>query len=126
MQIVLDASAVLALYFREPGSELVVPVTAGSLISAVNYSEALSKAVDRGDGFEAAQQRLSALGMIVVPVDLALAMDAAALRPTTRRFGLSIGDRICLALAAREKAKAYTVDRVWAKLDLPVEIVVLR
>jgi ribonuclease VapC len=31
----------------------------------------------------------------------------------TREFGLSLGDRCCLALAAREKVPAITADAAW-------------
>jgi hypothetical protein len=32
----------------------------------------------------------------------------------TRPFGLSLGDRLCLALAIREKPPALTADKAWA------------
>jgi PIN domain nuclease of toxin-antitoxin system len=51
---------------------------------------------------------------------------AAALRATTRRFGLSVGDRACLALALREQVPAVTTDRAWSKLSVGVEVVLIR
>jgi PIN domain nuclease of toxin-antitoxin system len=44
----------------------------------------------------------------------------------TRHFGLSLGDRACLALAMERKATVYTTDKVWKNLDLGIEIVVIR
>ena len=37
-------------------------------------------------------------------------------------LGLSLGDRTCLALALSRKIPAYTADRMWAKLDIDIEI----
>jgi ribonuclease VapC len=33
----------------------------------------------------------------------------------TKPFGLSLGDRLCLALPRREKQPAVTTDRSWAE-----------
>jgi PIN domain nuclease of toxin-antitoxin system len=51
---------------------------------------------------------------------------AAELRSITRPFGLSLGDRACLALAIERKAAVYTTDRAWKNLDLGIEIEVIR
>ena len=50
--VVLDASAVLALLRQERGWETVAAVIDGSAISAVNYSEVISKMVERGGHLE--------------------------------------------------------------------------
>ncbi|MHB8733976.1 MAG: PIN domain-containing protein [Terriglobales bacterium] len=42
--------------------------------------------------------------------------------PLTRRWGLSLGDRACLALAFQRHAPVLTADRLWAELDVDVEI----
>jgi ribonuclease VapC len=53
-----------------------------------------------------------------------MAMLSASLRPKTKRFGLSLGDRSCLALAMKTKATAITADKSWAKVGLcPVKII---
>lgn len=66
------------------------------------------------------------LGVTVLPFDVEDAELAAGLRPLTIRAGLSLADRACLALAAKLKIPAITADRAWKKLDLSVEIVVIR
>jgi ribonuclease VapC len=123
---VLDASAILALYFGEPAAETVGGIVAGSLVSSVNYSEVIGKALERGDGFDAALRKLAAMAFIVIAHDEGLARRTGELRPATKRWGLSLGDRACLALAEREGSRVYTLDRSWAKLPLGIEIVVLR
>jgi ribonuclease VapC len=123
---VLDASAILAAYLNERGGEAVLEIVEGSLVSAVNYSEVLSKALDQGDVFNVAARKLLAMGFIVVPHDEALALRTGELRQWTKSRGLSIGDRACLALAERERLPALTADRSWMGLDLPIEIRVIR
>jgi ribonuclease VapC len=51
---------------------------------------------------------------------------ASASRPATRRLGLGLGDRACLALAKAAGAVALTMDRQWAKAEAGVEIEVGR
>jgi ribonuclease VapC len=51
---------------------------------------------------------------------------AGILRKPTRTFGLSFGDRACLALAQSLGALALTADRSWSQLDLGIAIEVIR
>ena len=44
----------------------------------------------------------------------------------TRPYGLSLGDRACLALAIQRKAAVYTTDAAWKNLNLGIEINVIR
>jgi len=65
--------------------------------------------------------------LAILPLDEAAAETIAALRAGTRRAGLSLGDRACLALARSLEVPALTMDRAWAALRLPgVEVRVLR
>ena len=45
---------------------------------------------------------------------------------STRKAGLSLADRACLALALDLGATAVTADRAWAKVDVGVEVKVIR
>lgn len=122
---VLDASAVLAAFFDEPGAEAVADKMGGALLCSVNYSEVISKLVDRGTPAEQIVEIMAQLDVDVVPADRELAMRAGLLRAETRGKGLSLGDRYCLALAASRNAVAVTADRAWAELGigLPIELV---
>jgi PIN domain nuclease of toxin-antitoxin system len=122
---VVDASALLALYFGEPAAEAVGRIVAGSLVSSVNYSEVIGKALDRGEAFNATLRKLVAMDFIVIAHDEGLARRTGELQPVTKRLSLSLGDRACLALAERETLPAYTLDRSWTRLDLPIEVVLL-
>ncbi len=67
------------------------------------------------------------LPVVFVPVDEDLALQAALMASVTRPFGLSLGDRICLALARRTGLPALTADRSWLEvagsLGVTVEMV---
>jgi PIN domain nuclease of toxin-antitoxin system len=116
---VLDASAVLAVLNGERGEKKVIPILSESAISSVNLTEVAAKLLETGMDEQSARLAISVLG-IGENVDFTkdLAWDAARLRPLTKQYGLSIGDRACLALAIKLKVAAVTADKKWAKLKL--------
>lgn len=126
MAVVLDASALLALIWQEPGADAVSAVIDKAVVCAVNWAEVISKLQDRGIDVGAALPMLGDLPIDVIPFDRELAVAAGALRVKSKHLGLSIGDRACLALAARLSLPAYTADKSWAKLDAGVEVSVVR
>jgi ribonuclease VapC len=111
--VILDASAVLAFLLREPGQDRVMEVLLTEpRMSTVNFAEVVTKYVLRG--FAAQGERLRhELPVVFVPVDEDLALQAALMVSVTRPLGLSLGDRICLALARRMGVPALTADRSW-------------
>jgi PIN domain nuclease of toxin-antitoxin system len=124
--VVLDASALLALVFDEPGAEKVGPTLQQARISAVNLSEVVAKATERGMSLETITAALDRLPFDVMDFDAEAAYLAASLRPQTRALGLSLGDRACLALGMHMKMPVMTTDRKWAKASLDLEVIVLR
>jgi PIN domain nuclease of toxin-antitoxin system len=124
--IVLDSSALLALLFFEPGCERVADVVPQSCMSTVNLAEVLSRLARDGRALDAALDRLQQMGIAWVDFDRELAIGTAALLLPTAPFGLSLGDRACLALARLRNLTAVTADRAWAKLDLGIPIEVVR
>lgn len=126
MSVVVDAAALLALLLAEYGGDVVLPVLRGSAMSAVNASECCSRAVERGATAAAVLAILQSYEINIVPFDLAQATDAADLRPVTRHLGLSLGDRACLALARSLRLPIYTSDRWMAKLDIGIDIRLIR
>jgi len=125
-EVVLDASAVLALLANERGAEQVQTALGSAVMSAVNLAEVLAKLGDRG--VTEAEQRLirMSLDVEVRSFDEHAAWRASGLRGTTRSHGLSIGDRACLALALEESLPVLTTDRAWSKLEVGVEVRPLR
>jgi ribonuclease VapC len=117
--VVLDASALLAYLQRERGHEAVEAVLENSALSAVNLSEVLQKAMAAGVSTDGLETDLEAVGVRVYAFDAEDATHSAELWATTRKLGLSLGDRACLALAKRLHAPAYTADRAWAEVKVP-------
>lgn len=124
--VVLDASAVLAVYFDEPGAEPVTAALPGGLLSSVNYTEVIGKCLDRGEATGGVLRKIAAMGVQIVAHDLLLAQRTGELRPLTRHIGLSLADRACLALAERERMPILTADRSWKSLDLGIDIRLIR
>lgn len=120
MTAVLDASALLALLKGEPGAERVAEaLEQGAYLSAVNLAEVLSKLADWGEDPAEAQARMAQVGLLgaaveVLPFTGEDALEVARLRALTRAYGLSFGDRACLALARRLGLPALTAERAWA------------
>jgi ribonuclease VapC len=123
---VLDASAVLALLNQEPGMDRVEAVLADSCLGTVNYCEVLGKLIDAGLSEKEARESIELLNVEVIPFDTDMARLAAVLRPTTKKLGLSLGDRSCLALALARHNTAVTAERVWPKLKIGVKIELIR
>jgi ribonuclease VapC len=124
--VVLDASALLAFLHREPGADVVERNLQGALVSAVNYSEVLKKAVEKGGTLAGAVTAVRGLQLHIVSFDEQHATEAAGLFAQTRDKGLSFADRACLGLAAKLKAVLYTADRRLAEIDGPIRIVLVR
>jgi PIN domain nuclease of toxin-antitoxin system len=122
---VLDASALLALLNSEPGSRIVEESLEDATISAVNLSEVVSKLSERGMPADAVRDALESLGLAVHPFDTEMAY-AGTLRTATRRLGLSLGDRACLALGLALGAPILTTDTTWKKLKIGAKVRAIR
>ena len=116
-RFILDASALLCLLQDEKGAERVAAALPGAQIGAVNFSEAFGKLVEVGLEEEAVDSLIASLQLQVIPFDREQARAAASLRRRTREFGLSLGDRACLALARIQGAIALTCDRSWTRFE---------
>jgi ribonuclease VapC len=124
--VVLDSSALLAFIHAEPGGDIVAAFVGDAVISSVNHAEVVTKLVERTGSLEAARAALGMASVDVIDFDTAQAEQAGALVTRTRSRGLSLGDRACLTLAAREAAPVLTADRIWATLKLDVEVRLIR
>jgi len=123
---VLDASALIALLWDEPGAQAVERLLGRAVVSAVNWAEVLQRY--RAHGIDTTDKRESVEGIGVgivgfTPDDAEL---AAELWGPTRPAGLSLADRACLALARRLDLPAHTADRDWRQVDVGVEVVLIR
>ena len=124
---VLDASAVLCLLQEEKGAERVARALPAAEIGAVNYSEVIGKLVDGGMDEETADrldQHAPVKRHSVRPHSSATGRVATCRR--TRKLGLSLGDRACLALAQAQGATALTCERSWTTFEAPCKVETLR
>jgi PIN domain nuclease of toxin-antitoxin system len=129
---VLDASALLAYLQDEPGAERVAEaLEQGCALSAANWAELLTKLADVGQDPDHVTATLEGQGLLHAAIELRsmdehAAREVARLRSRTRRAGLSLGDRACLALGNVLQVPVLTTDRVWSELGLGLEVVVIR
>lgn len=122
MNVVLDASALLAWLHGEAGAESVDVALTEAAISSVNWAEVVQKALGRGVDVAGMREDLAALGLNVVPFDAEDAERAGRLWSLTQPYGLSLGDRACLALGLRLATPVLTADRAWAPLEATLGI----
>jgi ribonuclease VapC len=124
VNVILDASAILAFLQGEPGAEHVdeAIATGGAAISAVNLAEVLSKITDRGQDPTPTLQEVASV-VAVLPFTTEQALASAEIRKITTGIDLGIADRACLAVALTTRLPVLTSDQVWAELDaLPIEV----
>jgi ribonuclease VapC len=123
---VLDASAFLALIRGERGADAVVACLSRAVISAVNQAEVQTKLVSAGLEEGDAWWHIAEANCPSAPFDEKQARIAGGLVRITKAYGLSLGDRACLALALERKATVYTTDRAWKSLRLGIDVEVIR
>jgi PIN domain nuclease of toxin-antitoxin system len=112
-EVVLDASALLALLNNEPGAAKVAEVLGEARMSSVNLAEVVSHFIHAGMPAAEVDAMLHPLPVEIVAADQGLAHIAGRLRAVTASAGLSLGDRFCLALAKRDGLPAMTADKQW-------------
>jgi predicted nucleic acid-binding protein len=125
---VLDASALLAMFFGEPGMERMrelfhkaAEVDQAALISAVNWAEVLYRTQRKQgeEGLETARRFERTMPLEVVAVDRELAESAAHLK-TAHALGLA--DAFAAALAKSKKAELVTADTEFRVLEKEIKI----
>jgi len=126
-QVVLDASALIASIKQEKGYKMVDnALDKGAAISAVNLAEVYVQMVSDGLNLQQAIPRIKALGLLIVPFDVDEAKISAELYPIGKSLGLSLGDRACLSLGLKLSLPVLTTDKTWSKLNLQIDVRVLR
>jgi PIN domain nuclease of toxin-antitoxin system len=124
---VLDASVILAILFQERGADnMTNEIMTGAVASTVNLAEVQSKLVKMGHDPDRAWKDALLLESDPEPFTADQAKIAGSLIATTEKYGLSLGDRSCLALAIALKAPVYTTEQAWKNLKVGVPIHVIR
>jgi ribonuclease VapC len=117
--VVVDSSALLAILFAEPGAERVASILSTAeqpMMSAVNYTECLIRLLDRAPSAATTFDHvLAEFALEIVPVDRALANDAAQAR---LRYPINLGDCFAYALAKSRGVALLTLDADFGKTDV--------
>lgn len=109
---VVDASALLAFVQGEDGSDAVEEaLTDGARCGAASWSEVAQKVRAAGRDWDLVRALLLSYPVALEPVVVDDAEWAA--RRWRSGEGLSLADRLCLALAERTDASVLTADRSW-------------
>jgi PIN domain nuclease of toxin-antitoxin system len=123
---VLDASAILAFFHKEPGWQAVGAALPDGIVSSLNLAEVVTRLTLIGGTPSQITAAWDDLQLVVEPFGDDRARVAGLIVGKTRPFGLSLADRACLALALELGLPAVTADRAWRKVDLGVEVVLIR
>ena len=116
--VVVDTSALLALFQKEKGADQVNLLVGKMIMSTINVAETLSVLQRTQISPSESLPFISDILQSIVNFDLTQARLVAELELKTRSKGLSLGDRACLALGIHLQVPIYTADKIWANLDL--------
>lgn len=124
----LDSSAIIALILGEAGAEIVAKDLDDAMVSMVNIAEVYAIVSRKIQNTRAVDAFFALKGVKPVPLSFEQAKSAGLYESIGKIFGLSLGDRCCLALAAEKNAVALTADTAWAKIggSMNVEIRLIR
>ena len=125
-KIVFDSSAILALLKMESGHEIVAKNLEQAVVSSVNFCEVvtfLSKKTTKQDEMI---KFLTETFDCIEDFNIEQAIIAGSFIKITKDYGLSLGDRACLALAKYKNIPVLTADKNWSKLNLGIKIKLIR
>ncbi len=118
--VILDVSALIALLKQEPYAEELKNVMPLSVMSTVNTAEVAKYFVEKHNiEISIIKHTIESNLYEVIPFDLEQSYISAEIINITKQYGLSIGDRACIALAIAKGYPVYTADKIWAKLNIP-------
>lgn len=126
-KIVFDSSAIIALFAKEKGYELIKKHMKDAIISSVNIAEVYRYCIDVQNLTEDdANNLIKMLDIKIIDFNNEQALITASLVSKTKQYGLSLGDRACIALAIARKHSIITCDSIWQKLDVGTEFIMAR
>lgn len=126
IRYLLDASALLAALNDEPGRDYVTERIGHSAIASVNLAEVVTKLRKEGYALADILDVVDVLRLPVIPLEREDAIYAGDLRQHTLGMQLALGDRACLASAARRNLIVLTSDRIWSQIGSPFQVELIR
>lgn len=116
----MEGAAILG----EAGGDAVFDMLEDAAVSTVNMAEVYTYAAINDLPTDAIDAFFADTGIDIVPFDQQQAVIAGRLAGITRKAGLSLGDRSCLALAKRRGAEVLTADRPWVRIADAAELTI--
>lgn len=123
---VIDTSAIMSILLDEQGQDVAANLAPGAIISSVNFAEIITKCIEKAVPPGVAQDYIRDSNIDVVEFTAQHAILVGELFKVARKGVLSLGDRACIATAIKRGATIVTADRVWAELNLPCKIELVR
>ncbi len=128
-KIVFDASAIIALLELEEGWTIASENLNNAIVSTINLSEVMTVMNRKTNGQDVAGEAFKLLQNTfphIVDFNEEQAVIAASLDSVTKQYGLSLGDRACLALAKHKNLPVLTADKAWKQIESGVEVRLIR
>ena len=91
-------------------------IIASSAISSVNLSELVAVLARSGISDIDIDEMVKDIVSEIIPFCEDTSIKAGKLLTITKPYGLSLGDRACIATGNYYKLEIYTTDKVWLKL----------
>jgi PIN domain nuclease of toxin-antitoxin system len=123
---VFDASALLAILYKENTDKNLQQYLENSLINLVNASEVLMVLQNRGMPKDIAKQVIESTVTEIISITFEESCLAAEIKVQNKKYGISTGDSFCLASGIQLNCPIITADKIWSKLDLDCEIILIR
>lgn len=117
-KVLFDSSALLVLIQEENGYKELENLVANAVISSVNLSEVISVLARSGVPKEQIIKVIDSSITDIIPFTTNEAVLAGELITSTKKLGLSLGDRACIATSILHGLKLYTSDLIWKNLNI--------
>lgn len=117
-QALLDTSAVIAILKKEPGYKILEDIIANSSISSVNLSEFISVLARASIPTNEIDKIIIDIIPEIIPFSEDIAIESGKLTNYTKKYGLSLGDRACIATGIYHNMIIYTADKIWSELEI--------
>ena len=116
-RVLLDTSALIALLKKEHGFDIIEDIIANSAISSVNFSEFVAVLTRSGIKENEINEIITDIVPEIIPFCIDTSILAGKLAFLSKDYGLSLGDRACIATGEFYKMEIYTTDKIWLKLQ---------
>ena len=125
IKTIFDTSALLAIINNEPGAEVVQNHISSAGMCTANIAEVVTYLV-RNDYTD--EIKLQQIINLVKPIalDVPTAINAGTMTNITKKLGLSLGDRSCLATAKLLDIPVYTADKKWSEIAKQIGVQVIQ